>query len=57
MIMRLNEIRAALKDRRLRVVAEMTGLSYATVWKVATGRTTQVSYEVIEKLSDYLSKE
>lgn len=54
-MMTLDEIIEALADRKPGVVAEATGLSYDTVWRVAAGKTKRVSYETAKVLSDYLS--
>jgi hypothetical protein len=43
-----------LKDRKLKVVAEKTGLHYQTVLRIAKGNFKEVSYSVIKSLSDYL---
>ena len=43
-----------LTDRNLVVVAERTGLSYQTVWRVARGETNP-DYSTVKKLSDYLT--
>lgn len=51
----LEEVVNKLKDRNLMRVAKAVGLSYDTVWRVANGRTTSVSYEVVKLLSDYLT--
>lgn len=53
-MMTLGQVRAALADRRLTVVARETGLAYDTVWRVASGRAKAVSYDVVERLSRYL---
>lgn len=53
-MMTLEAVQEALFDRRLRLVAEATGLSYDTVWRVRNGEVKQVSYDVIKRLSDYL---
>ncbi len=50
--MTIQEIREALRDRRLPVVAEATGLSYLTVYKASRGA--NVSYKTAEALSKYL---
>jgi predicted transcriptional regulator len=52
-IMTIEEVRIALKDRRLRVVAEAVGLSYPTIKGVLDGDT-EPKYETIRLLSDYL---
>jgi hypothetical protein len=43
-----------LKDRKLTVVAERTGLHYQTVLRISKGNFKEVSYSVIKSLSDYL---
>ena len=52
----IEQIRAALNDRRLPVVARETGLAYDTVWRIASGRYRQVQYETVKALSDYLMR-
>lgn len=54
-MMTLEAVRAALFDRRLKTVAEQTGLSYDTIWRVRAGEDKRVSYDVVKRLSDYLS--
>jgi len=49
----LQEIRERLKDRKLTVVAEATGVSRATLYRVAAGDT-GASYDTAKTLSDYL---
>lgn len=44
-----------LKDRKLTVVAERTGLHYQTVLRISKGNFKEVSYSVIKSLSDYLT--
>jgi len=53
-MMTLEQVKAALQDRKLKAVAQATGLAYDTVWRVATGRMERVSYETVKALSDYL---
>jgi hypothetical protein len=53
-VLTIEEIRDALGDRRLRVVAAACGLSYPTVLAVKEGRTNP-SYETVRVLSDYLT--
>lgn len=52
-IMTLEEVREALKDRRLIVVAAETNLSYPTIKAILDGRTSP-KYETVKLLSDYL---
>jgi len=51
--MTIEEVRDALKDRRLVVVASETGLSYPTVKAIADGKGGP-KYETVKLLSDYL---
>ena len=53
-MMTLAQVQAALADRKISTVAQETGLSYDTVWRVARGRVSMVSYDVVERLSRYL---
>ena len=50
----IDDIRNALQDRRLTVVAERCGLSHPTVKAVADGNE-EISVKTWKKLSDYLS--
>ena len=50
----IDDIRNALQDRRLTVVAEKCGLSHPTVKSIATGNE-QISLNTWKKLSNYLS--
>jgi len=52
-IMTIEEVRFALRDRRLKMVAEAIGLSYPTIKGVLDGDT-EPKYETIRLLSDYL---
>jgi hypothetical protein len=53
-MMTLDQVREVLQDRKLKVVAQGSGLAYDTVRRVAAGSNKSVSYEVVKKLSDYL---
>lgn len=55
-MMTLEQIRQALKDRRLAVVGEAVGLSSATLIRVRDNLDHNPSYRVIEALSLYLEK-
>jgi DNA-binding Xre family transcriptional regulator len=55
-MLKIDEIRERLRDRRLTVVADETGLAYDTVRRVAAGKFTNISYETVARLSDYLEK-
>lgn len=52
-IMTIEEVRAALRDRRLMIVAIETNLSYPTIKSILDGRTSP-RYETVKLLSDYL---
>jgi len=53
-MMTLEQIRYALSDRRLMIVAEATGLHYNTVKDIAKRRTINPSYVAVKAISDYL---
>ena len=50
----IDDIRNALQDRRLTVVAEKCGLSHPTVKAIASGNE-KISLNTWKKLRDYLS--
>jgi transcriptional regulator with XRE-family HTH domain len=52
----LEQIQEQLKGRVLLKVAEESGVHYHTVRNYALGRVARPSYEVLQKLSEYLSK-
>jgi Helix-turn-helix len=52
-IMSLEEVRNALRDRRLIIVAHETNLSYPTIKAILNGRQNP-KYETVKFLSDYL---
>ncbi len=54
-MMTIDEIRAALKDRRLDMVSEGAGVHRSTVARVRDGRGNP-GYDVIKRLSDYLTR-
>lgn len=53
----LDQIRAALRDRRLAKVAEATGLHYNTIREIRDNSNANPTYKVIKALSDYLTPE
>jgi len=53
-MMTLDEIRTALKDRRLSVVAEKTGLHYNTLYSLMRGENPDPRLSTMQTLSDYL---
>lgn len=52
--MTLESIREALKDRRVSMVAEATGLHYNTVRDLRDNENANPTYKVLKALSDYL---
>lgn len=52
----LNQIVLLLKDRRLSVVAEATGLSVGTIAAIRDGKETNPKYGTLSLLSGYLSR-
>jgi hypothetical protein len=52
----LEQIRAALRDRRLAKVAEATGLHYNTIREIRDNPDANPTYKVIRALSDYLTR-
>lgn len=53
-MMTIQEIRLALRDRRISMVAEATGLHYNTIKSVRDKTAANPSYRVLKALSDYL---
>lgn len=56
-MLNLEQIQKKLADRNLNMVARETKLAYDTVWRIAKGRSRKPSYDVIKKISDYLSED
>lgn len=56
-MMTLEQIRAALADRRISMVAQATGLHVNTVIEVRDSLKANPTYRVIKALSDYLSNQ
>lgn len=54
-MMTLEQIRAALADRRISMVAQATGLHVNTVIEVKNSPQANPTYRVLKALSDYLS--
>ncbi len=50
------EIRSALKDRRLDMVSNATGLHVNTIRKIRDGKSTNSRYETIVILTKYLEQ-
>ena len=55
-MMTLNDIRIALQDRRIGLVAQATGLHVNTIRDLRDGENANPSYRVLAALSDYLEK-
>jgi hypothetical protein len=53
----LDEIRAMLLERKLKIIAERTGLAYDTVRRIAYGYAQEPTYNTVKILSDYLQGE
>ncbi len=51
----LEEIKHALRDRRLDVVSEQTGIHRATISRIRNDAKANPTYTVMKTLSDYLS--
>lgn len=50
----LEEIKHALRDRRLDIVSKQTGIHRATISRIRNGENANPTYTVIKTLSDYL---
>ena len=51
------DIRKILKDRRLLVIGEATGLAYITLRNIQTGKTKHPTIDTITILTAYFNKE
>jgi transcriptional regulator with XRE-family HTH domain len=49
----LQYVQRMLKDCSTKVIAENTGLSYLTVWKIKNGKSTSPSFTTVNKLAEY----
>lgn len=52
----LDEVRQRLQDRRLAVVAEATGITMPTLWRIRRDPKTGVRYSTLEKLNRYFEQ-
>lgn len=52
----VEEISQKLKDRKLGVVAESTGLHYNTIKSIRDGSSKRPSHDTVKALSDYLNQ-
>jgi hypothetical protein len=55
-MMTIEQVVAALQDRKVRVVAAATGLHYSTVLALQRGRSKRPRITAIQRLSTYLLK-
>lgn len=55
-MMTLDQIKEALKDRRMDAVSDATGIHYATISRIKNGHNDNPTYSVLKSLSDYLTK-
>jgi len=55
-LLSLEDIQRLLKDKRLYVVSNETGLSFPTIKKMADGKKENFTYKTIKAISDYLKK-
>ncbi len=53
--MTLEQIREALKDRRIPIVADATGIHHNTIAAIRDGKTSDPSHRVVQALTDYLT--
>jgi DNA-binding phage protein len=55
-LLSLEQIKKALEDRRLRVVARETGLHYQTLYRIVNDETKDPVLSTVKLLSDYLTR-
>jgi hypothetical protein len=55
-VLSLDEIKEALKHRRLYIVAQSTGLSYPTIKKLADGKELNYTIQTLIAVSKYLKE-
>jgi len=53
-MMKLEEIRELLKDRRVSMIAEATGIHFNTIREIRDNKNANPTYKVMTKLTDYL---
>lgn len=53
-MMTVEQIKSALQDRRLQIVADATGMHYNTLKYIRDGVSTDLKHETVAKLSIYL---
>ena len=54
-MLNIEQIRAALRDRKPAIVAAAVGIAYDRVWRIQTSRATYLRESELRALSDYLS--
>lgn len=55
-IMELEEVRRRLRDRKIYVVSEATGLHFHTLRRLRDGDTKKPSYDTVRRVSEYFHK-
>ncbi len=55
MVLRLDEIRRRLKDRKLTIVAKNANISRPVLYQIVNNQT-DPKFSTVERLSDYLQK-
>jgi len=53
-MMKLEDIRGLLKDRRVSIIAEATGIHFNTIREIRDNENANPTYRVMTKLTDYL---
>lgn len=53
MLLSPHEIRDLMVDRKIKVVAESAGVSYATLRMITTGEAMNATADTLQKLTDY----
>lgn len=56
-MMTIEQIKTALKDRRIPMVSEATGLHHNTIALIRDGETKNPSHRVVELLAKYFEEE
>jgi hypothetical protein len=53
-MMKLEDIRGLLQDRRVSMIAEATGIHFNTIREIRDNENANPTYKVMMKLTDYL---
>lgn len=56
-MLNVDKIQALLRDRRLDIIGDATGLHRNTLSAIRDGKNTNPSYETVCKLSDYFQRD